>query len=66
VLYGHQLKAISARVLRHAYGIQSWPEWDAQMHPESKKVNLGGVVRCPGILGSPRVPSQLADQPEHI
>ena len=50
VLYGHQPKAISARVLRRTYGIQSWPEWDAQMHPESKKVNLGGVVRCKDVF----------------
>ncbi|XP_076117122.1 heat shock 70 kDa protein 12A-like [Mytilus galloprovincialis] len=50
VLYGHQPKAISARVLRRTYGIQSWPEWDPQMHPESKKVNLGGVNRCKDVF----------------
>jgi hypothetical protein len=50
VLYGHQPKAISARVLRRTYGIQSWPEWDAQMHPESKKVTLGGVQRCKDVF----------------
>ncbi|XP_076117417.1 heat shock 70 kDa protein 12A-like [Mytilus galloprovincialis] len=49
VLFGHQPIAIT-RVLRRTYGIRSWPEWDLQMHSESKRVHLDGVNRCKDIF----------------
>jgi hypothetical protein len=33
VLFGHQPKIVSRRIVRLTYGIQSWPEWDADLHP---------------------------------
>ncbi|CAC5355526.1 unnamed protein product [Mytilus coruscus] len=50
VLFGHQPKIIGKRILRKTYGIQSWPEWDAELHPETKKVRIDGVDRCKDVF----------------
>ncbi|VDI74871.1 Hypothetical predicted protein [Mytilus galloprovincialis] len=49
VLYGHQPKQISRRILKKTYGIQSWPEWDPDMHPETKRVRMNGTCRCKDV-----------------
>jgi hypothetical protein len=59
VLFGLQPKIVSRRISRLTYGIQSWPEWDADLHPVTKKVVLNGQKRCkdvffivcPGVCG---------------
>ncbi|XP_069130722.1 heat shock 70 kDa protein 12B-like isoform X2 [Argopecten irradians] len=50
VLYGHQPRAISSRVARFTYGIQSWPAFDPKIHPASKKVSINGVPRCTDVF----------------
>lgn len=50
VLFGHQPKKIGKRILRKTYGIQSWPEWDAELHPDTKKVRIDGVDRCKDVF----------------
>ncbi|CAC5408558.1 unnamed protein product [Mytilus coruscus] len=49
VLFGHQPTSTAKR-MRLTYGIRSWPEWDLQMHLESKRVYLDGVNRCKDIF----------------
>lgn len=50
VLFGHQPRVVSRRIARCTYGIQSWPDWDADMHPETKKVTINGQVRCKDVF----------------
>ena len=50
VLFGHQPKIVSRRIARLTYGIQSWPEWDDDLHPVSKKVNMNGQTRCKDVF----------------
>ncbi|CAC5355534.1 unnamed protein product [Mytilus coruscus] len=50
VLFGHQPKILGKRILRKTYGIQSWPEWDAELHPETKRVQIDGVDRCKDVF----------------
>ena len=50
VLFGHQTKIVSRRIARLTYGIQSWPEWDDDLHPVSKKVNMNGQTRCKDVF----------------
>lgn len=50
VLFGHMPKTVSARVARYTYGIQSWPMWNKDHHPVSKKVVLDGVARCKDVF----------------
>ncbi|CAG2202059.1 unnamed protein product [Mytilus edulis] len=44
VLFGHQPKIIGKRILRKTYGIQSWPEWDAELHPKPKECELMELI----------------------
>ncbi|CAG2215188.1 unnamed protein product [Mytilus edulis] len=44
VLFGHQPKIIGKRILRKTYGIQSWPEWDAELHSDTKKCELMELI----------------------
>ncbi|XP_063414135.1 heat shock 70 kDa protein 12A-like [Mytilus trossulus] len=50
VLFGHQKKKITKRILKKTYGIQSWPEWDPDIHPETKKIRMGGTDRCKDVF----------------
>lgn len=50
VIYGHSPMAISARVARRTYGIQSWPEFREGIHPSYKKVIVKGVPRCRDVF----------------
>ncbi|CAG2215186.1 unnamed protein product [Mytilus edulis] len=50
VLFGHQPRVVSQRISRVTYGIQSWPDWDPDMHPETKKVTINGQVRCKDVF----------------
>jgi molecular chaperone DnaK (HSP70) len=50
VLFGHQPKIVSRRIAKITYGIQSWPEWDADLHPVSKKVDRNGKTRCRDVF----------------
>ncbi|VDH95860.1 Hypothetical predicted protein, partial [Mytilus galloprovincialis] len=43
-------KKITKRILTKTYGIQSWPEWDPDIHPETKKIRLGGIDRCKDVF----------------
>ncbi|XP_061183997.1 heat shock 70 kDa protein 12A-like [Saccostrea echinata] len=50
VLFGHMPQVITSRVARHTYGIQSWPEFDPEKHPPSKRVVINGVARCKDVF----------------
>ena len=50
VLFGHQPKIVSRRIARLTYGIQSWPEWDADLHPVSKRIDIDGQTRCKDVF----------------
>ncbi|CAC5403690.1 unnamed protein product [Mytilus coruscus] len=50
VLFGRQKKKITKRILKKTYGIQSWPEWDPDIHPETKKIRMGGTDRCKDVF----------------
>ncbi|XP_076071991.1 heat shock 70 kDa protein 12A-like [Mytilus galloprovincialis] len=50
VLFGHQPNKISKRILRKTYGIQTWTEWDPELHPKSKREGIDGVYRCKDIF----------------
>jgi molecular chaperone DnaK (HSP70) len=50
VLFGHQPKIVSRRIARLTYGIQSWPEWDADLHPVTKRVDINGQKRCKDVF----------------
>ena len=50
VLFGHQPKIVSRRITKITYGIQSWPEWDADLHPVSKRVVMDGQTRCKDVF----------------
>lgn len=50
VLFGHRPRIVSRRIARYTYGIQSWPDWDPDMHPETKKVTINGQVRCKDVF----------------
>jgi hypothetical protein len=50
VLFGLEPKIVSRRIARLTYGIQSWPEWDADLHPVTKKVDLNGQKRCKDVF----------------
>ena len=50
VLLGHHQKKISKRVLAKTYGIQSWPEWNSDIHPERKRVLIDGSERCKDVF----------------
>ena len=50
VYFGHVPDAISRRVARYTYGIQSWPEWNDTKHPADKKVRIGDTIRCRDVF----------------
>lgn len=50
VRYGNQPDKISKRVLRKTYGIQSWPDFDPDLYPKSKKVRINGEDRCKDVF----------------
>ena len=50
VLFGHQPEKISKRILKKTYGIQSWPEWDQDLHPTTKRVRINGTDRCKDVF----------------
>lgn len=50
VLYGYQPEKINKRILKKTYGIQSWPEWDSEVHPETKRVRIEGTDRCKDVF----------------
>lgn len=50
VLYGYQPEKINKRILKKTYGIQSWPEWDSEVHPETKRVRIDGTDRCKDVF----------------
>ena len=50
VLFGLQPKIVSRRIARLTYGIQSWPVWDADVHPVTKKVDINGQKRCKDVF----------------
>lgn len=50
VLCGHIPRAISGRVARYTYGIQSWPMFNDRFHPASKRVTVGTSVRCRDVF----------------
>ncbi|XP_060077647.1 heat shock 70 kDa protein 12A-like [Ylistrum balloti] len=50
VLFGHIPRAISGRVARYTYGIQSWPMFNDRYHPQAKRVTVGTSVRCRDVF----------------
>ncbi|CAC5405740.1 unnamed protein product [Mytilus coruscus] len=50
VLFGHQKKKTYNRIFKKTYGIKGWQEWDPDIHPETKKIRMGGTDRCEDIF----------------
>ncbi|XP_078325395.1 heat shock 70 kDa protein 12B-like [Crassostrea virginica] len=50
VLYGHQPNAISSRVCKYTYGVETTNIFDPKIHPQSKKISCDGVERCSDIF----------------
>ena len=50
VYFGHIPNAISKRVCRYTYGVQICRKFMPGKDPESRKIKLGGVDRCMGVL----------------
>lgn len=50
VLYGHQPKQISRRILKKTYGVQGWSELDPELHPEIRRVRVDGTDRCKNVF----------------
>ena len=50
VYFGHVPQAISRRSARYTYGIQTWPPFDENNHPESKKMTMRGKTRCKDVF----------------
>lgn len=50
VYFGHVPQAISRRSARHTYGIQTWPPFEEDIHPESKKIVMNGKDRCKDVF----------------
>ncbi|XP_056013066.1 heat shock 70 kDa protein 12A-like [Ostrea edulis] len=50
VYFGNLANAISRRVSRYTYGIQSWPEYTPGIDPPSKKINVNGSMRCKDVF----------------
>ncbi|XP_071127599.1 heat shock 70 kDa protein 12A-like [Mytilus edulis] len=50
VLFGHQPRKISKRILRKTYGIQTSTEWDPSLHHKTKKELIDGVYHCKDIF----------------
>jgi molecular chaperone DnaK (HSP70) len=50
VYFGHVPQAISRRSARYTYGIQTWPEFNEKIHPQSKKIVIDGKARCKDVL----------------
>ena len=49
-MFGHQPKIVCRRIAKITYGIQSWPEWNADLHPVSKKIDMNGQTRCKDVF----------------
>lgn len=50
VLFGHQPKKISKRILKKTYGIETLPEWDPDLHPKNKREYIDGSYRCKDVF----------------
>ena len=50
VYFGHIPHAISKRVCRYTYGVQICRKFMPGKDPESRKIKIGGVDRCMGVL----------------
>ncbi|XP_062582269.1 heat shock 70 kDa protein 12A-like [Saccostrea cucullata] len=52
VYFGHIPDAISRRVARFTYGIQTWPKFDSKTHRKEKQVDIKGEKRCKDVFFS--------------
>ncbi|XP_061183705.1 heat shock 70 kDa protein 12A-like [Saccostrea echinata] len=50
VYFGHIPDAISKRVARYTYGIQTWPKFDRSRHDVKKKEMVSGEERCRDVF----------------
>lgn len=50
VYFGHIPDAIPRRSARYTYGFQTWPEFNADIHPEEKRVQSGKLSRCRDVF----------------
>jgi molecular chaperone DnaK (HSP70) len=50
VYFGHVPQAISRRSAAYTYGIQICPEFNEEIHPQSKKIIIGGKARCKDVF----------------
>ena len=50
VYFGHIPDAVSRRVSRYTFGIQSYPKFNPSMHAADKKVMIDGVARCKDVF----------------
>ncbi|XP_061165028.1 heat shock 70 kDa protein 12A-like [Saccostrea echinata] len=50
VYFGHVPQAISRRSARYTYGIQTWPEFNDNVHPKGKRIVINGKPRCKDVF----------------
>lgn len=46
VLYGHKPNSITGRIVRYTYGVRANTPFDNTIHPNAKKIVVGGVEYC--------------------
>lgn len=50
VYMGHVPDAVTTRISNYTYGIQNWPNFDPNIHPEEKKIMVEGEPRCRDVF----------------
>ncbi|KAK3581187.1 hypothetical protein CHS0354_024721 [Potamilus streckersoni] len=52
VIFGRSPEVIETRVLRYTYGVSTTPEFDPEEHPEEKKIEIDGKIRCKDVFNA--------------
>ncbi|KAL5005892.1 hypothetical protein ScPMuIL_017050 [Solemya velum] len=50
VLFGRDPSVIASRAIKHTYGIEVWPPFNPQTHPENRRKEVGGKWVCEGVF----------------
>ena len=50
VIFGHSPVAVSSRIARYSIGISISPTFDEGVHPQDRKVIIGGISRCKNVF----------------
>ena len=51
VMFGHNPLTIISRVAKYAYGVRVYRDFIEEEHPQHKKMNIDGVVKCKDVFG---------------